>query len=259
MLFCENHKLQFESIGLFSTQREWIHPARIIDSDEIILMMKGEAFIEEDEVCYHLVPGDVLLLEAGKKHCGYQVSGTETSFYWLHFKTDIPVSFKCFHPVEGYELRTLFKSLLHKSRSPGYTGMEWDALTLLILRELQLAVQQSTEAGDSLMHQLVEYIRINIGYELTVKKLSEQFGYNETYLGRRFRKFSGFGLKEYLCREKMRHAKDLLQNTDFSVKEIAGMCGYREENLFLKFFCYHEGISPSGFRNLYCHTHMNNR
>lgn len=38
----------------------------------------------------------------------------------------------------------------------------------------------------------------------------------------------------------MKLAKDFLLTTDMSVKQISRELGYSEENLFIKFFTYHE-------------------
>lgn len=46
----------------------------------------------------------------------------------------------------------------------------------------------------------------------------------------------------------MKLAKDFLLTTDMSVKQISRELGYSEENLFIKFFTYHEKISPAAFK-----------
>ena len=57
----------------------------------------------------------------------------------------------------------------------------------------------------------------------------------------------------------MKLAKDLLLTTDMSVKQISRELGYSEENLFIKFFTYHEKISPAAFLAKYCNTHINHK
>ena len=67
------------------------------------------------------------------------------------------------------------------------------------------------------------------------------------------------GLKEYLAVQKIKLAKDLLLTTDMNVKQISKELGYSEENLFIKFFSYHEKISPTAFKAKYSNTHINNK
>ena len=65
--------------------------------------------------------------------------------------------------------------------------------------------------------------------------------------------------RQYISSEKIKLSKDLLLTTRLSVKEIAARLGFGSENLFIKFFKYHEDISPAKFRNKYYNTHMNNK
>ena len=57
--------------GNFTSDNNWIHMERIIDSYEIIIVNKGTVYIEQDDEKYKLREGDFLLLEPGRKHKGY--------------------------------------------------------------------------------------------------------------------------------------------------------------------------------------------
>ena len=95
--------------------------------------------------------------------------------------------------------------------------------------------------------------------EHTCLEIAQNFGYNTDYIGKYFKKARGIGLKEYLTAQRIKLAKDLLLTTDMSVKQISRELGYGEENLFIKFFTYHEKISPAAFKAKYCNTHINNK
>ena len=55
-------------------------------------------------------------------------------------------------------------------------------------------------------------------------------------------------IKEYLNKEKIELSKRLLQTSELSITAIAKMLGWDEMNLFVKFFKYHEGTTPSQYR-----------
>ena len=107
--------------------------------------------------------------------------------------------------------------------------------------------------------QITEYIRNNKKRGITVSDIARHFGYNADYIGKYFKKIHGIGLKEYLAVQRIKLAKDFLLTTDMSVKQISSELGYNEENLFIKFFTYHEKISPAAFKAKYCNTHINNK
>ena len=63
--------MKYLSSGEFHSQGSWIHPRRVLDSNEIIVMTEGHAYIDEGGTSYALHAGDALLLEHGKEHGGY--------------------------------------------------------------------------------------------------------------------------------------------------------------------------------------------
>ena len=69
----------------------------------------------------------------------------------------------------------------------------------------------------------------------------------------------GYDIKSGIIKQRLAYIESLLINTDYSVKEIAAMCGFDDENNFVKFFKYHEHTTPTLFRNKFFYVHMNNR
>ena len=92
-----------------------------------------------------------------------------------------------------------------------------------------------------------------------VNKNGKLYGYNTDYIGKLFKSNFNISLKKYIDLQRLNLAKDLLMTTLKSVKQIAYEIGYTDENLFIKFFMYHEKMSPTVFRNKYFNTHINNK
>ncbi len=252
--------IRYCSSGLFKSDRVWIHPRRIIDSYEIIFMEKGTAYINEDGVQYELNENDVLILEPGKEHFGYEPSKKNVSFYWVHFNSEnfnTDGFVKYLHISEPFALKTLFVQLLHIANTPGYASCCFDMFCALISEEIAFRLKNSSEQGSALAVNIKEWIRININKNLTVKSVSEEFGYHENYISRVFKASFGIGIKEYIIDIKLKNAKNLLNTTLYSVKQIAGITGYQDENLFIKFFIYHTGMTPTEYRNMCSNTHIN--
>lgn len=249
----------YERIGEFHSEGTWIHPTRTIRSTELVLVLEGTLSLQEAGAEYELQPNQMILLEPGKEHGGIRETEEKVAFYWFHFYTDLPLPFKTYTGTEVYEIKQLMKRLLHITNTPGYPQGAADALGYLIFEELVHRVQEDHSTNRIHINQILEYIKINSGRNLTVSDVAAYFNYNLDYMGKLFKKNLGVGLKEYIAAQRLKHAKDLLLTTDLTVKQIAADLGYPQENLFIKFFLYHEKISPSVFRNQYYNTHMNNR
>lgn len=247
--------------GRFVTDDEWIHPTRIIDTHEVLMVTQGEVHLQEDGISYHLLPGDLILLQPGVEHGGTQVSTGRTSFFWAHFSSDAFERTGLQHgfhtPSEPDRLTSAFRCLLHMSNMPEYPSYAADAAMTLLLAEI-CASQKLTGHGSSyLAQEIAEWIRINSEKKLTVQSVADHFSYHPDYLCALMRRSFGKGLKEYIAAERMKRIKTLLLTADLSVKELSARLGFDTEGQLTHYFKYHEGMSPARFRNQYAHTHLN--
>ena len=66
----ENASMNFSNMGLFVGEKGWTHPHIRTATHEIIFVVKGSAYIEENGVKYALERGDLLLLSPEYAHGG---------------------------------------------------------------------------------------------------------------------------------------------------------------------------------------------
>ncbi len=253
--FDNNNYFAYERIGEFRTSDIWIHPTRVIASYELILVKEGTVYLQENEAEYELHTGDMILLEPNRKHGGYKSSQSKISFYWFHFQTNIPLPFKTATCQNLYNVHHYIKKLLDDTNNGFGTCETADTLGFIIFNEISKAESQN----HSDIQSITEFIRINRNKDISIAQIAEEFGYNPDYLGRLFKKHKNIGLKDYLLLTRLSYAKELLLTTSLPVKEIAKMLGYENANLFIKFFSYHEKITPKNFRKLYEYTHLNSK
>lgn len=82
----------------------------------------------------------------------------------------------------------------------------------------------------------------------TIRSLSLQVGINEKKLKYGFKEVFGTTIYGYLFEYKMSLAKQLLQDTDKSIWEIAELCGYEYTSHFCTAFKRRFGVSPGSSR-----------
>lgn len=246
--------VRYISCGKFISNGIWMHPDRIIDSHELIFVLEGEVYINENGVEYILRKNDVLHLEPGLRHFGFRES-ENTSFYWVHW-TGHPdrTMTKHFTHENPYSLFLLFSQLLHYSEDCRFPESP-DYVTRLILAEVYADSKGTTESR--LANQVTEWIRANSRSPLKVTDAADHFGYNVDYLSRLLRKQYGRNLKETIDLHRMQYIKQQLLNSGVSLKEVSSLCGFEDYKTFLKYFKYHEGMTPTEFCNTYAKTHIN--
>lgn len=253
---------KFQTGGRFTSREAWIHPERLGNSFELIVVTEGCVRIEEEGERFSLAAGDILLLEPQKWHRGWQESTERVSFYWLHFE-DFSLDGadgieKHMRLIDPYSINLLCRQLLHAANE-GYEASVLHAFLHALLGELAMQGRSMRGEGSTLAARVREWIRINADRELTVADVSAQFGYNVDYLSRLFSGCYGHGLKAEIDEMHLSEMKRLLLESDLTLAQIADRTGRGDYKLFLKFFKYHEGITPTEFRRLYSKLHTNNR
>ena len=254
-----NQYFKSSTIGEFQSKDEWIHPDIIVPTYELIFVLDGEVHIQEENTEYSLYPNELIILEPDKRHLGFKKSTVYTSFYWFHFYTNMEIPCKTLKSHDFYDIKYLLKRLLHISNTPTYLESAADSAGLMILEELISLAASGMMSNRALIGKISEYVRINIKNNVTVAEVADHFGYNPDYIGKLFKEYFDTGLKSFIVSEKTKMAKDMLFTTNMTVKQIASQLGFSTENNFIKFFTYHERISPTKFRDKYAKTHINNR
>ncbi len=260
--------------GKFSSQGAWIHPRGNYETWELIYMISGCAYLYEGETRIAARAGDCVLFSANREHGGYRYSGEGTddgeivSFFWIHgsLQTEaVPEAFSSLplyaRGMEYTQIPYLCRQLLHISDLHSYPRSMSDALLGMIFTEYAIATQTGREPGtpeDRLINDIAEYIRINANTALQVSAVAKHFGYHEDYLARLFRRIRGIGIKAYIDEMRMTHIRSQLLSTDAPLKSIAAQSGFDDYKAFLKYFVYHESMTPTELRERFYRTHTNN-
>lgn len=95
---------------------------------------------------------------------------------------------------------------------------------------------------------ILQFINHNYTKDISIKDISKQLNLNPSYISQLFKKETGSTYVKYLTQLRIEKAKDLLQNTNFSLSEICDQIGYNDYFYFLKTFKKYEGMSPSKYR-----------
>ena len=83
--------------------------------------------------------------------------------------------------------------------------------------------------------------------ELSVSSLASLCGVSEVYFRRLFQNHFGVSPKEYLIEKRLHYAAQLLATHQFSIGDVAQMCGYSEVCHFSREFSKRMGVPPSEY------------
>jgi two-component system response regulator YesN len=106
----------------------------------------------------------------------------------------------------------------------------------------------STNPVHPTLNKILFYIEENYDQQLSLDLLSEEFSINRTYICDLFKKYTGETLTQYINKIKMSKARKLINETAYTLKQVANEVGYNEYPYFARVFKKYYGKSPSRIR-----------
>lgn len=236
------------------------------DRMEFLVIMSGQLHAHLGDEQLTLTAGQVAVIEPKMMH--YGISGDDGLSYYAimfdveKFYNDTLASEKYLAPIVKYsprfqrkadneEIFDAFQRLIDlvrdNSRNPlCAVGIVYEILGLLY---------QHCEADSKLIYKfdqkfsvVIEYINEHFTEKITAGKVSQKFGYDETYFCRRFREITGITAMKYIKILRLEYAQKLLQGRQAEIGDIAWKCGFSDISYFSNCFKKQYGMSPSEFR-----------
>lgn len=116
-------------------------------------------------------------------------------------------------------------------------------------REICTKMEDSREKEElSIIDKAKAYIDANFCRDISLDDVSREADISPYYFSKLFKQETGKNFIEYLTQVRLRNARELLQNSQYSIKEICAQSGYSDPNYFSRIFKKYEGMTPSEFR-----------
>ncbi len=109
--------------------------------------------------------------------------------------------------------------------------------------------------GSFLVGEVIRYLNHYYAESIELEKLAQIANMSKHSLPRHFHSSTGSSPMEYLFRIRLRHAGEMLLNSDCPIDEIVAMGGFYDSNYFCKQFHREFGVSPRAFRQNHLKQH----
>jgi AraC-like DNA-binding protein len=217
---------------------------------------------EQQAQLFRLYGGDIFITRPGEYHSTGPFQQQRGKLYWFHL--DSACTDLLLQTPQTSEL--LKKSLAelnhHVLRVPLYIRsrlteafqllMRGDEnrllracqlLSLFILELAEWSRSVSSETFSALSLEAISYIQNNLFQpNLSVERISAHLHYGRTYVMTTFHKEVGMTIHEFILREKVEAARDLL--LEYSVTETALLLHFSSSQHFARVFKEHTGRTP---------------
>ena len=107
--------------------------------------------------------------------------------------------------------------------------------------------EEETPSGDTFSPKILIYLSNNFRDEISLESVAKEFGFNPSYLSRRFHETFGISFVKYLNMLRLREAVILLQSGKMSVTECAYESGFGSMRSFYRAFHDEFGCTPKEY------------
>jgi AraC family transcriptional regulator len=98
------------------------------------------------------------------------------------------------------------------------------------------------------VQQVRAFIREHLSEPLSLEALAQQVGFSPSYFGRVFRQALGASPHEFVQRQRLERAQQLLEQTDLPLAQVAIACGFAHQSHLGLVFRQQVGCTPRAYR-----------
>ena len=232
---------------------------RIFDEYQLVYITRGQGtFKTEGERTWQIAPGNLFMLFPNVWHWYAPDPQTGWDEYWVGFKGAYPdhlVENGFFTPGQPVmdiglhdSLLALYTEIIDTARfeAPGYQQILGSLILHLLAHLSTLAAQHGNDSVNERTVQRAKFLLAdNLTTHLDIGWLSRSLGLGYSRFRQIFKKCTGVSPYQYFLDLKIARAKELLEQGQFSVKEIAYMLSFDDPYYFSHLFKKKTGLPPS--------------
>jgi AraC family transcriptional regulator len=155
------------------------------------------------------------------------------------------------------ELMQAIRNFDRESKRPDPLNLMLDSLamqiTILLLREFKTnSLKQGVHLPDSLayINLAIEYMHAYFSSKIRLDDMCKEIHVSHFHFIRTFKQNVGVSPHQYLLNVRIQKAEELLREKQYSVAEVAILCGFISSSHFSNTFKSIKGYSPSEYKKL---------
>ena len=264
----------FSTYHIENAGRSFQIPVHWHDEFEIIYVRSGFLAVSISGESYIGKTGDAFVVSPGNLHLMGSQTGTVDYYTFLFplkyisFRTDDMLDEILLEPLNSghlmicprvkdtakelcEQLIEIYEAKKDESESKITTQVRTKIILLQFILEMWkkgFVIENDTSGRNTVEKEMVSYIQQNFTGKISLREFGEQFHLSEKYISRYFKEHFHITLSQYVTYLRLEHAKQLLQDTDIPVTDVAMQSGYQNVSYFIRSFQKAYAVSPLKYR-----------
>lgn len=210
----------------------------------IHFVLSGKGILQNENGVFKIKSGEMFIIKPDEVTTYTADTGDPWEYVWIAFGGSFAKLFSSAETV--YKTDSDYIARLTEQINTRSTAPEIYAAFIFELSH-KLLCNEKTSADDEIS-RIKRYIRLNYMDDIKVGDLAKEYGFERSYLFRKFKERQGIGIKDYIIKKRMEKAKEFLE-LGHSVSDTAYLVGYKDEFNFSKAFKKFYGSSPIKIKN----------
>jgi len=259
-------------MGVTGFQIQAIHDTPNIDPGihyhsffEILFYMKGSRKVRMHGKEFLAKEGDITVFFPGEVH--EEIAATKTfsyivlRFYDYDLKQlkldfpDIPPSFHVFSVADREELLEILNKIMLEGNKklPGAEVMRGAYFMAFVVHlhraflEAMKGAREKKQLGRERISSALDIIKHSLDKPVNLGELANSSFLSTSYFSKEFKRETGRSPKQFIIKERLEKAKNLLLKSNKSLKQISNELGYISESYFFRQFKHETGLTPMEF------------
>ncbi len=238
---------------------------RVLSEYQIVYISKGKGIFSSDSTKKtNITKGQVMFLFPGQWHTYQPLKETGWNEYYIGFEGKIidKIAANGFISSENQILNVgvnedlvhLFSTAIKVAKEDKTGAQQYLAGIVFNILGTILSLAQNRNFESKESAQKIERAKVimieNIYKDIDIKGIASNLGISYSLFRKAFKEYTGYAPAQYIQELKLRKAKELLAETNNSVKEISYELNFSSYEYFLSFFKKRVGHTPMEYRNL---------
>ncbi len=233
---------------------------------QLLYIASGKAhffFNEEEETI--LTSGNMIVYRPKEMQKYVYYGEDQTEVYWIHFtgseakellrKHGIKDHMNYFYTGTSLEYTRIFKQMITELQQ---CQPDHEELLAILLRQIFILIHRQitkerkikNEYLESEMELALQYFNENYNTDINIENYATSRGMSISWFIRSFKQYTGTTPMQYIVNLRITNSQMLLENTTYSITEIAAIVGYDNPLYFSRLFSKQKGVSPKEYRKL---------
>ncbi|SEW39656.1 transcriptional regulator, AraC family [Chitinophaga sp. YR573] len=221
----------------------------IVPPNETMIIDFPEASADNPTQCIALAVDDRYIRDTVNYLDNYYNTGDEQHQWKLTFNQ--------YHFENDHEVTDLINKLIRVCSSTDkakniYADLHLKELLIRLIQTQhlqQVSLDSNIDNNHSRLHYVLNYIQEHLTEKIAVDALSRKAYLSRNMFFKWFKEQFGITPLDYINRERVKLAKQLLSNPHHNIGTVSKLCGFSDVNYFVRIFKKTEGTTPKAYQS----------